>query len=72
MILLAVPFVFALRQSSSGLRMALACLVGAGGYAVDRIGGHVGMLAGMSPILTAFAPGLLLLAVALLLVRRLE
>jgi lipopolysaccharide export system permease protein len=72
MILLALPFVFALRQSSSGLRMALACLVGATTYALDRIGGHAGMLAGMSPILTALAPGLLILAVAVVFVRRLD
>lgn len=70
MLLLAIPFVFALRGSSSGLRMALGCLVGAAGYALDRIGGHVGMLGGASAVLTALAPGTVILVIAALLMRR--
>jgi lipopolysaccharide export system permease protein len=70
MLLLAIPFVFALRGSSSGMRMALGCMVGAAGYALDRIGGHVGMLGGVNAVLTALAPGTLLLVVAGILMRR--
>ncbi|TDJ67648.1 MAG: LPS export ABC transporter permease LptG [Planctomycetota bacterium] len=70
MLLLAIPFTFALGGSSSGLRMALGCMVGAAGYALDRIGGHIGMLGGVSAVLTALAPGAIILVVAAILMRR--
>jgi len=71
MVLLAIPFVFALRRSSSGLRTTLGCLVGALAYALDRIGSNVGLLGGLDPMWTALFPGLLILAIALVLLRRL-
>lgn len=70
MLLLAIPFTFGLRGSSSGLRMTLGCLLGAAGYALDRIGGHVGMLGGVNAVVTALAPGAVILVVAALLMRR--
>ena len=70
MIFLAVPFVFVLRDTSSGRRMTLGCLVGAAAYALDRIGAHAGVLSGLNPVVIALAPGILTLAVGVFLMRR--
>jgi len=70
MLLLAIPFALGLGRSSSGLQLGMGGLLGTLGYALDRIGGYLGMLSGANAALTALLPGTLILVVALLLMRR--
>lgn len=72
MLLLSIPFVFALRRSSSGLRTTMGCIIAAGAYALDRIGGHLGLIAGLDPILTALSTGLVVLVIAGFFLRRMR
>jgi lipopolysaccharide export system permease protein len=70
MLLLGIPFVLTHGRSSSGRRLAVGGLLGTLGYALDRIGGYLGMLGGVDAVLTALLPGVLILSIAVVLMRR--
>lgn len=71
MIFVSIPILFgSARTSGMGTRIFLGILVGIAFYLVSRIFSYLALLYGMSTWLAAFAPPLLFLAGALLVLRR--
>ncbi len=70
MILLSVPFVFGSVRTGLGARLVLAGVSGIAVYLLDQIIANVGLLLNINTAMTALLPGLLLIAVAVLGVRR--
>lgn len=73
MILLSIPFEFgSTRSTTAGYRIVLGAVVGIAFYLVNQIVGHLGLLLGLNPALTALAPVAVMLAIAVLWLRRLR
>ena len=71
MIVLAVPLVLGrLGGVGIGQRILTGCLIAVTFHVVDEVSGKMGIVYGLSPALSAFAPTLLFLAVGLWLLRR--
>ena len=71
MILIAAPFVFGpLRSQGTGQRMMIGTLIGIVFSLLQQITTYLGALLNLNPALTATAPSVLLLALALYLFRR--
>lgn len=71
MIFLAVPFVFGpLRSVGVGQRIFVGTLFGIAYYLIDQTTGHVGLVYGLSPLMSVLVAPLLFLTVAVVLVRR--
>ena len=71
MVLLALPFSFgSLRSASTGQRVMVGVIVGVGYFILDRTFANSGLVFGLSPLLVAWLPTLLLGTVVLLSMRR--
>lgn len=71
MLLLAMPLVFgSMRSVSIGQRIVMGALLGIGFYMLNQTVGNVGLVYELSPLLSAFAPALIFLLLALGLMRR--
>lgn len=70
MLLLSVPFAFGSVRTGIGSRLILAAIVGIGVYLLDQIIANAGLLLGLSPMLVALTPGLLLIWAARAWLRR--
>jgi len=72
MVFAALPFVFGpLRSVGIGQRMLVGVLTGLGFYLLNQAAAEFGLAFGLNAMLVGFAPTLLLLAVSLVLMRRL-
>ena len=71
MIVLAVPLVLGrLGGVGIGQRILAGCLIAVTFHVVNEVSGKMGIVYGLSPALSAFAPTLLFLAVGVWLLRR--
>ena len=71
MIVLAVPLVLGrLGDSGIGQRILAGCLIAVTFHVVNQVSGKMGIVYGLNPALSAFAPTLLFLAVGVWLLRR--
>jgi len=71
MIMIVAPFVFgSSRSQSTGLQIAIGTLFGIVFSLSQQISGHLGLLLDLNPAITALAPSLLLMALAIYLFRR--
>jgi lipopolysaccharide export system permease protein len=70
MLLLSIPFVFGSARAGLGNRLVLASMLGISVYLFDQIIANAGLLLRLNPALTALLPGLLLVALASLWLRR--
>ena len=71
MIFLAVPFVFGpLRSVGVGQRIFVGTLFGIAYYLIDQTTGHVGVVYGLTPLMSVLAAPAAFLTVAIVLVRR--
>ncbi|MCY4220048.1 MAG: LPS export ABC transporter permease LptG [Thiotrichales bacterium] len=71
MIVLAVPLVLGrLGDSGIGQRILVGCLIAVTFHVVNQVSGKMGIVYGLNPALSAFAPTLLFLAVGVWLLRR--
>lgn len=71
MLFLAIPFVFGtLRSVSMGQRVFIGVMVGLGYSVMNNLVGHMGLVYGMNPLLSAVIPSLLMLSIALYAMRR--
>ncbi len=73
MVVLSIPFVFgSLRDSKAGVRILIGVLVGVSFFIADRILGHMSLVFGYPPLLSAIAPTLVFAMIATVAVRRLR
>jgi lipopolysaccharide export system permease protein len=73
MALLALPFAFGgLRSAGTGARLVIGLVIGLGLYVADQIFSNSGAAFGFDPLLTAWAPTLVLAVVSLIAVARLR
>lgn len=73
MLLLAIPFVFgSLRSGGAGQRLVIGLLVGVAFYIFNRSMNHLGLVYGLSPLLSAALPLLVFLALSLAGLRRIR
>jgi lipopolysaccharide export system permease protein len=73
MLLLAMPFVFGpLRSSSTGQRLLVGMLIGIGFYVFNSMFMQTGIVFNLSPLLTAWLPTLLLVAIGAFAVNRIH
>ncbi len=73
MLLLSAPFVIGLKRGVSvGGRMMIGIVIGMGFNIIDKIVGHIGLIYDLNPLLMAFIPSLIVLALALFAVRRVQ
>lgn len=73
MLMLAVPFVFgSLRSGGAGQRLFIGVIVGVGFYFFNRLVNQVGLVFGLSPLLSAAFPVVLFAVVSLAALRRLR
>lgn len=70
MVLLSIPFVFGSVRTGLGNKLVFAAMIGIGVYLFDQIVSNVGLMLHLSPALTALAPGVLLVILANLWLRR--
>ena len=71
MIFLAVPFVFGpLRSVGVGQRIFVGMLFGIAYYLIDQTTGHVGVVYGLTPLMSVLVAPVAFLTVAIVLVRR--
>ena len=71
MIILAVPFVFGpLRSVGVGQRIFVGTLFGIGYFLIDQTTGHLGLVYGLSPLVSVLVAPVLFFCVALFLFRR--
>ncbi|MEJ2479214.1 MAG: LPS export ABC transporter permease LptG [Acidihalobacter sp.] len=73
MLILAVPFVFgSLRSGGAGQRLFIGVIVGVGFYFFNRLTNQVGLVYGLSPLLSAAFPLMLFAFIGLVALRRLR
>ncbi|MCB0074942.1 MAG: LPS export ABC transporter permease LptG [Caldilineaceae bacterium] len=73
MIFLAVPFVFGpLRSVGVGQRIFVGTLFGIGYYLLDQTTGHLGLVYGLSPLMSVLVTPVLFLAVAFYMFKRVK
>ncbi|MEJ2629764.1 MAG: LPS export ABC transporter permease LptG [Acidihalobacter sp.] len=73
MLLLAVPFVFgSLRSGGAGQRLFIGVIIGVGFYFFNRLTNQVGLVYGLSPLLSAAFPLMLFAFMSLVALRRLR
>jgi lipopolysaccharide export system permease protein len=66
MLLISAPFVIGIKRGiSMGGRLLIGVIIGMSFNIIDSIVGHLGLIYNMNPILIAFTPSLLILAIAL-------
>lgn len=71
MMLLSIPFVFGpLRSVGVGSRMLVGALVGIGFHLLNETSSYVGLVFHLDPMISVFAPALLALLAAIVLLRR--
>ena len=71
MTILALPFNFGgLRSAGAGQRVFFGVLIGAGFFLFDRTFSNTGQVYGLHPLVTAWLPTLVLIAITLFMVRR--
>jgi lipopolysaccharide export system permease protein len=71
MLLISAPFVIGVKRGSSvGSRMMIGVVIGMGFNILDKITGHLGLIYELNLPLTAMAPSLVVLTLALLAIRR--
>lgn len=72
MLFISVPLVFgSLRSSGTGQRIFIGILLGFGFYLLTRMAGQMGQVYELNPVLANFAPGLIVFAIGLHMLRRL-
>ena len=73
MLLLSAPFVIGIKRGVSvGERMMIGVVIGMGFNIFDKIVGHIGLIYDLNPPLMAFIPSLIVLALALFAIRRVQ
>jgi lipopolysaccharide export system permease protein len=73
MMLLALPFAYLnVREGGVSTKIFAGIMLGLAFHLLSRLFGHVGQLAAWPPLLAAFAPTVLFLALAVMMIRRLE
>ena len=73
MVLLAIPFIFGpMRTQSAGHRILIGTLTGIGFYLFAQVFSYVGLVFELNPFLAATFPTFIFLAIALLLMRRVQ
>jgi lipopolysaccharide export system permease protein len=73
MMVLALPFAYLnVREGGVSAKIFAGIMLGLGFHLLNRLFGHVGQLAAWPPVLAAFVPTVGFLALALLMLRRLE
>lgn len=70
MVLLSIPFVFGSVRTGLGNKLVFAAMIGIGVYLFDQIIANVGLMLHMSPALTALVPGVMLIVLANIWLRR--
>lgn len=70
MLLFSIPFVLGSARTGLGKKVVLAALLGVGVYLFDQVIANVGLLLHLNPLLTALLPGLALITLASLWLRR--
>lgn len=72
MIFLALPLVLGrLRSVGVGNRIVVGAIVGIGFHVINEVSGDMGLVYGMSPMISAFLPTVIFLGVGVLMMRRL-
>jgi len=73
MTMLALPFVLgSLRSAGAGARMVIGLVIGLGYYVLGRLSANTGEVFALDPVVAAWAPGAVLLAITALAVLRLR
>jgi lipopolysaccharide export system permease protein len=73
MMVLALPFAYMnVREGGLSIKIFMGIMLGLGFHLLNRLFGHVGQLAAWPPFLAAFVPTVTFLAIAILLLWRLE
>jgi lipopolysaccharide export system permease protein len=73
MMVLALPFAYLnVREGGVSTKIFAGIMLGLGFHLISRLFGHLGQLAAWPPILAAFVPTAAFLAMAILMLRRLE
>jgi lipopolysaccharide export system permease protein len=71
MMFISVPFVFgSLRSVGSGQRIFIGTLAGFGFYLASQVGGQMGQVYGLNPLIVTIAPSLLVLMLGVRAIRR--
>ena len=71
MLLVSAPFVISIKRGiSAGGRMLIGVVIGMSFNIIDKIVGHLGLIYDINPPLVAFAPSLVMLALAVYAIRR--
>lgn len=70
MLLLAIPFIFGSTRSGLGNKLVFAALTGIIVFLFDQIIANVGLMLNLNPALTALCPGLIMILLAMLWLRR--
>ncbi len=70
MLLLAIPFIFGSIRSGLGNKLVFAAITGIIVYLLDQIIANIGLLLQLNPALTALFPGLIMILLAMLWLRR--
>jgi lipopolysaccharide export system permease protein len=72
MLFISVPLVFgSLRSTGTGQRVFIGILLGFGFYLLNRMAGQMGQVYELNPLLASFTPGVAVLVIGFLMVRRL-
>jgi lipopolysaccharide export system permease protein len=72
MLFIAVPLVFgSLRSTGTGQRIFVGILLGFGFYLLNRMAGQMGQVYELNPLLASFTPGVVVLVIGFVMVRRL-
>lgn len=73
MLLVSAPFVIGIKRGiSAGGRMLIGVVIGMGFNIIDNIVGHLGLIYELNPPLVAFTPSLIMLALAIYAIKRVQ
>lgn len=73
MLLIALPFVFGSQRSgSAGARMLIGLLIGIGFFIANKAVNHAGQVYGLTPLISAAAPIVLVMLVGMIAMRRVQ